>query len=763
MILKRHRYGTEYSAYTSFLDKVFAAKGIEESERGAYLHPSFRPAKSLTDFRGLVEAAELVKKLMAEKKRILLFSDYDCDGTLAASIMMRAFRKFSYEDVDYRMPSRFGEGYGLSLNAVKEIKEAGYDAIITLDLGIRDLRAVELAKELGLTVLVTDHHNVGEELPLADVVLNPKLSDEKTGFYMLCGAGVALYLAAAMLDDEDMDDLLQLAAIATVADLVPLTLDNRAIVKKGLELIKAGPICGIKALIAVSSISLGDFEEEDIAFRLAPRINAAGRMSTADSVVELMLTEDEERAGELAEELDRFNVMRKEVEADIIEEARELIESKGNKDGSPVNVVWGEDWHQGVIGIVASKLVEAYMKPAIVMSLKDSVFKASTRSVKSYSIYSAVQAAESALIKFGGHEMACGFSLEEDRLDDFLALLGAYVEEHVPNFEEAASLDVSAELPVSLLTHESLDLLKLMKPFGLGNESPFFSTKDFRILSSYYVGRDKATLKLKLIKDGRQLDAVLFKAPSDAGLSQGYRADVVYAMKENNFRDVRSLDLVIEDMRIYDPARGELQKLAFCLYALKLNRRIMAEGGDFTLISRRSASEDVIWETLNKGKRIGVNSFEALLELYYLLYDKGLSYEEIAKGEGPAANIVILPTKDDSCSYHFRKGFYGTEDRERKACYQKLILDDMHFDRELFAKTYTDLKREGSLNLMDYLMKSDRLMGRIMALEFFKEAGFISVEEGSCSFSTEEHSKTDFKLSKVNQAYRSFILSELAS
>lgn len=761
MILKRHRYLTDYIPDTTFQDKVLASKGISQAKKGAYLHPSFRPAKSLTDFRGLAEAAALIRSLMAENKSIMVFSDYDCDGTLASSIMMRAFRKLGYTHVDYSMPSRFGEGYGLGLKAVQDIKDRGFDAILTFDLGIKDLKSVALAKDLGLTVIVTDHHNVGEELPEADVILNPKLSEEDQGFYMLCGAGVALYLASYLLDDEDVDDLIELAAIATVADLVPLLDDNRAIVKKGIELIKEEPVLGIKALLDVSSTALLGFDEEDMAFRLGPRINAAGRMNTAESVVKLMLTEDEEEARELAALLEGYNSQRKEVEADIIEEARAFID-KGENQLREVHVVWGKNWHQGVMGIVASKLVETYMKPTIVMSLSNGVFKASSRSVKSYSIYEALKSTERALMKFGGHDMACGFSLEEGKLDDFLGLLDSYVSEHKPDPAEASAIDISAELPVYMLNFDSLANLEQMKPFGLANESPLFSTKDLRILNSYYVGRDGSTLKLKLLKDGRQLDAIYFKAPENSELSQGFRVDLVYAMKENNFRDVRSLDLVLEDMRIYDPKQGEIQKYAFCLYALRLNERIMAEGGDFTLVSKRSGSEALVWDSFKKNKKVGVNSYEALLELLFSLYDRGLSYEEVIRGDFIASNIVILPTGEEGCSYHFKKGFYGTDDKERKALYRKLIVDDMHFDRALFAGVYNDLKREGSIDKLTYLMSGDRVMTKLMALEFFLEAGFITEREGRCYFSYAEHKKTDFKLSRVNQAYRSFILSELA-
>lgn len=759
MKLKRYRYLCETDEDMSFLDRLLASKGMTVHEAGAYLRPSFRSAKKLEDFVGLVEAADFVKSLMRENKRIMLFSDYDCDGTLASSIMMRMFRKLGYEHISYMLPSRFDDGYGLNKKAVKLISETGYDAIITLDLGIRDVEAIAYAKSLGLKILLTDHHNIGDELPDADVILNPKLSDSSSLFYMLCGAGVAFYLADFILDDENMDDLFQLAAIATVADIVDLMGDNRAIVKEGIESIRNHAICGVKALIDVSSIDISRFNEEDISFQLAPRINAAGRMKTAEIVIELMLEEDEDRAQALAFELDAINRERKEIESSILEEAVSILSEDEPANNGAVNVVWGDNWHEGVIGIVASKLVDRYMKPAIVMSRSNRVFKASTRSVKSYSIYSAIKAAEAALMKFGGHEMACGFSLHEDKLEYFLDLLGGFVENNLPDDVEANSIDISAELPVSMMTHQSLGELNLLRPFGMGNRAPTFITRNFKLISAYLVGRDYSCLKLKLVKDGRTMDGILFNAPKEAACNKPFRADVVYTLKENIFRDVSSVELMVSDMRIYSVNMGDIQKLAFCYYCLRLNERIIKEQGDVTLVSRKSLTDATLCSHLDKGGKVGVNSYEALLEIMYMLFDRGMAYEELLKGEF-LNTVVILPEKDAGCTHHFRKGFYGTDDKERMSLYRSMLFDEMHFDRQYFAKVYNDIRELGRFNILDYLMNSDRVMQTVLALEFFREAGFVSVEGARINYINGLHNKTDYRKSKVNEAYRTFVLTD---
>ncbi len=523
------------------------------------------------------EACDRILAALDKNEKITVYGDYDVDGVTSTSLLCLYLGSLG-ASVDFYIPNRIGEGYGVSCEAIKKLTEDGTTLIITVDTGITATAEVEYARGLGCDVIVTDHHECHEALPKALAVVNPKRPDSRYPFKEMAGVGVAFKLATALEFSRreglglSTDGLLQdicsryidLAALGTIADVMPLSDENRLIVSMGLKLMESSPRHGIRALIEASdggkSRANRKITSSLVGFTLAPRINAAGRITTADRAVRLFLTSSEQEAASIAEELCETNRRRQAEENKIISQIDELIASNPGIVKDPVIVLSDNDWHHGVIGIVASRITEKYGKPSILISFEGDVGKGSGRSIEGLNLVGALSSCSELLVKFGGHELAAGLTVNRENLPALKAGLCEYAEKHIDVSAARASLDIDFELypsEVSLALASELDLLE---PYGVSNPVPVFLMRELEISGLSSIGQGKHT-KLTLSGQGKRFTAVYFGiSPERLGCGDGDTVDAVFNISINEFMGHRTEQLIIRDMRFSD----ELEALCKC-------------------------------------------------------------------------------------------------------------------------------------------------------------------------------------------------------
>ncbi len=499
------------------------------------------------------KACERISSAIENGEKITVFGDYDADGVTSTALLYSYLLK-SGASVDYYIPDRTGEGYGMNLSAVDALKERGTSLIITVDNGISALEEIDHANALGIDVVVTDHHRVGDVLPNAVAVVDPHREDSYCEFTEWAGVGVAFKLICA-LDGSEGYSLLEeygdIVALGTVADIVSLKSENRIIVRSGLAFmrgaVETGTLrLGLSALLDVSGSS-GALDASALAFRLAPRINAAGRMGSAERALKLLLTDNEDEAKALAGEISEANAQRQAVESDITKEAIEIIEKNPQIKYRKVIVVDGKDWHQGVIGIVASRLVEKYGKPCIVVSESDGIGKGSGRSLGEFSLYDALSYCESCLVQFGGHILAAGLTVEKDNIDIFRDKINEYAQtQKTP----VAELTIDCKLNPASLSTELLSSISLLEPYGADNPSPLFGLYNMEIGSLQPVGNGKH-LRLSIKKNGYSLNAIMFsKTIEEFPFSDGDKVDLAVKLTENDYMGKVKVNIQVKEIKL---------------------------------------------------------------------------------------------------------------------------------------------------------------------------------------------------------------------
>jgi single-stranded-DNA-specific exonuclease len=446
------------------------------------------------------------------REKILVFGDYDVDGTNSAAMLYMFFRELGAETI-FHIPDRIKEGYGISATGINRGKEFGATLLISVDCGITAIEQVEYARSLGIDVIICDHHEPGERIPNAHAVLDPLKSTCSYPFKYLCGCGVGFKLVqgvARRRGDEAMAfKYIDFTTLATTADIVPLVGENRILTKLGLQKINTDPRPGMRALIESSGTSLGKITTGQIVFVLAPRINAVGRMGDATRAVSLLTSEDAETATELAQVLEEENRNRRKVDEDTFLKAQELVESVLDVDTDPAIVLHHENWHPGVVGIVASRLVEKYYRPTIMMTTVDGIAKGSARSIAGFDIHQALKRVEDKLIQFGGHKYAAGVTVALDRLDEFRDAFNLIVEELMPNEIRTPEIRIDTELSLGELTPRFIRILKEFAPFGPGNMRPVFLARSVEVVGApRIVGKDH--LRLRVRQQHNVLDAIGF-------------------------------------------------------------------------------------------------------------------------------------------------------------------------------------------------------------------------------------------------------------
>ncbi len=567
--------------------------------RDAFLSPSLDRVPDPLRIDGMPGAVDAVARALARRDRILVHGDYDADGVTATALLV-AFLRSAGADVAYHIPDRLGEGYGLSERSVEVARTLGARLVVTVDCGVSALDEIAALKAAGIAVVVTDHHVCKERLPEADAVVDPKWPQASYGFDGLSGAGLALRLTQALSARLGLGDLwrdgLDLAAIGTVADVVPLLGENRVWASLGLARLNRAPRPGIAALLRASATKAGaPVDEVTIGFRIGPRLNAAGRMGDASRAVELLLATDPADAERLAAGLERENARRQAVETRIFDEAaaqaRDFLAARAAAAAAPLPplaplVVAGADWHPGVVGIVASRLVEAFARPAIVFAAENGQLRGSGRTAGDFDLLAAIASASAETLRFGGHRKAAGVVVAPDRLDAFRAALEAFAAS-LPSAADGGAagsdtppLEADAVLSASALTLANAVALQALAPYGEGNPRPLFAVRRVRIAGQRAMGADGRHRRYSCVaEDGTALpDGVAFGAVSRPGsFATGDAVDLLFHLDVNDFNGTRSAQLSLRALRPSPPWRVRASAFG-AVYRLLRDPRFAAEG-----------------------------------------------------------------------------------------------------------------------------------------------------------------------------------------
>ena len=543
---------------SDFTARLMASRGITDPDAAKeYL---FGRAELLHDpflLPDMEKAVERIQKALADNEKILIYGDYDVDGVTSVSLLLLYLREHG-GNVDYYIPERIREGYGLNKAAIERFAAGGVNLIITVDSGITASDEVAFAAEYGIDVVVTDHHECREELPKAVAVVNPHRSDSVYPFAELAGVGVVFKLVCALEGNKNIARICSkyadIASLGTVADVMPIVGENRVIVKLGLERLEKTSNEGLYALIHAAfsekrSAKNRKLNTASIGFGLAPRINAAGRIGDVNRAVKLLITENKQEATNIADYLCSVNRERQLIENQIFEQAVEKLESTKEYENDKVIVLTSDHWHLGVIGIVASKLTDRYGLPSILISFDGDVGKGSGRSVKGFNINEAISRCKEYLIKYGGHELAAGLTVARDQVDAFREKINAYAAETFDFDHISTELHADMELQAEEFSLENALELTKLEPFGLHNEEPLFYMADVSIREIISIGEGKH-IKLILEKDGVIITAVYFGMPKEEfPFFEGIHADFLFNMGYNDFRGCRTVQMFVRDVR----------------------------------------------------------------------------------------------------------------------------------------------------------------------------------------------------------------------
>lgn len=533
--------------FGELLGGVMLSRGITTLDRAR----EFFGCSSLSDpllMKDMESTVDVIRQALDEGKKITVYGDYDCDG-VTSTAMLYGYLDAMGAEVEYYIPDR-SEGYGMNIPALEKILDQGTELIITVDNGVSAVEEAEYIRQRGAQLVITDHHQPPQELPVCEACVNPHRQDDNSPFKELCGAGVVLKLLCALEEDEEfvMEQYAELAAVGTIGDVMPLVGENRYIVRRGIEDIRASQNIGIDRLLRTAGVSPESVDATTVAFSICPRINAAGRIAAADKAVQLLMADSPEQAGLLSEELNLMNENRRAEEARIMEDVSRQLESDPSILRERVLVVSGEGWHHGVIGIVAARLLEKYGKPVLMISVENGEARGSARGIDGFSIYKLLDRCSRVLTKFGGHPKAGGFSLPAYRVEDFRQMVYAFCRECYPKMPEYT---VSADMEITgdRLTEEALNSLSQLEPCGEGNQRPVFLLRNCTVESKRAL-KDGRYTSFELRSGGVKLKALCFGIPfAKFHPEQGSMVDIIAAAELNEFRGVKSVTLKVQEIR----------------------------------------------------------------------------------------------------------------------------------------------------------------------------------------------------------------------
>jgi len=494
------------------------------------------------------KAVSRIKKSISKKEKILIFSDYDVDGITSCAVLEKVLKDLGAEVVHY-IPHRVKEGYGLSQNAVTICRKQNAKLLIALDCGIKSFKEVESLNKHNIDVIIVDHHKPDEGgIPKAFAVVNPKQDDCPYEFKFLAAVGLVYKLVCA-LDEDNKDKYLDLICLGTLADVMPLVDENRIIVKIGLESINNTSNLGIKALIEASGLKDKEINPGRVGFILAPRINASGRVDTAETSLNLLLSNNPQEAKELASHLNVHNRTRQKIEEGVFKEALDLVEKMHFKDNHVI-VLAKQDWHVGVLGIVASKIADRFFRPTIIISLKDGLGKGSGRSIQGFHLFDAMLGCKKHLKYFGGHSHAVGLTIEKDKVADFTSDLNQIAKQKIELDILRPTLEIDAQIPLEFLNHELIEQIQNLSPFGIGNPRPVFCSHNLTVKSNAAI-LARETIKFWVTDGERTYEAIGFGLRDFAAyITPSRRVDLAYSLSLDNWQDKNSILLEVKDLRI---------------------------------------------------------------------------------------------------------------------------------------------------------------------------------------------------------------------
>lgn len=539
------------------LGKLLYERGIRtEQEARHFFRPQLTELHDPFLMDGMQTAVDRLNEAMGRKERILVYGDYDVDGCTAVALVYKFLQQF-YSNIDFYIPDRYEEGYGISKKGVDFAAQTGVGLIIVLDCGIKAVEEIAYAKSRGIDFIICDHHVPDPELPCAVAILNPKQKDNHYPDVNLSGCGVGFKFMQAFAESNGIEfnqltSLLDLCAVSIASDIVPVMGENRILAYHGLRCLNSNPSIGLQAIIEVCGLADRELTMNDIIFKIGPRINASGRMQNGREAVELLVEKDFQAALERAGRINLYNEARKDLDKQMTEEAVEQVRDLPNIDQRRSIVIYNEAWHKGVIGIVASRLTEQYYRPAVVLTRSEGMATGSARSVSGFDVYKAVQSCEDLLENFGGHTYAAGLTMPVEHVEEFSRRFEAYVAEHILDEQTEASLDIDAIMDFKDVTFRFYQQLRKFAPFGPCNPKPIFCTKHvYDYGTSKVVGRGQEHIKLELVdnKSNNVMNGIAFGQSSQARYIKTKRAfDICYTIEENTHKR-GEVQLQIDDIR----------------------------------------------------------------------------------------------------------------------------------------------------------------------------------------------------------------------
>lgn len=506
-------------------------------------------------------AVERLNNAMGKKERILIYGDYDVDGTTSVALVYKFLQQY-YSNIDYYIPDRYEEGYGISYKGIDYAVESGVGLIIVLDCGIKAIDEITYAKERGIDFIICDHHVPDDTLPPAVAILNPKRTDNTYPYQHLSGCGVGFKFMQAFalsngIDFHHLIPLLDLVAVSVASDIVPIMDENRILTYHGLKQLNSNPSIGLKAIIDICGLSEKDITVSDIVFKIGPRINASGRIQNGKEAVDLLTEKDYSLALEKANQINQYNETRKDLDKQMTEEANQIVNGLSGLADRRSIVLYNESWHKGVIGIVASRLTELYYRPAIVLTRAGDMATGSARSVMGFDVYKAIENCRDLLENFGGHTYAAGLSMKVEYIDEFTRRFENYVTENILPEQTSAVIEIDAMIDFRDITSKFYADLKRFNPFGPDNKKPIFCTKQvYDYGTSKVVGRDQEHIKLELVdnKSNNVMNGIAFGQSSHVRYIKTKRSfDICYSIEENTHKR-GEVQLQIEDIKATDPS-----------------------------------------------------------------------------------------------------------------------------------------------------------------------------------------------------------------
>ncbi len=542
--------------------RLLVQRGIKTfNEARSFFRPRLSDLHDPFLMKDMEKAVERLDKAIANKEKVMVYGDYDVDGTTSVA-MMYTFLESRIENIEYYIPDRYSEGYGISPKSIDYAEENGFSLIIVLDCGIKAVEKIANAKERGLDFIICDHHNPDESVPPAVAVLDPKQPDCKYPYKELSGCGVGFKLLQAYcqkndIDPEEIYDLLDLLVVSIASDIVPLTGENRVLAYYGLKKLNSNPGIGLQTIINFAGLNGSEITVSDIVFKIGPRLNASGRIEHGKKSVQILVANDEDKSDLLGEEIDSFNEIRKTLDRDITQDALDMIANSEELKDMNSTVLYNRDWHKGVVGIVASRVTEQFYRPTIILTESNGLATGSARSVRDFDLYEAIGQCSDLLESYGGHMYAAGLTMKIENIPEFRQRFEEIVTNQITDMQQVQTIEVDAKITLSEITPRFFRILKQFAPFGPHNMTPVFVTEDvFDAGTSRLVGKNSEHLKLDLVEpdvNSGIFPGIAFNQSDKFPLiTSGLPFDVCYSITENEYRGKTNLQLFIRDIKKRD-------------------------------------------------------------------------------------------------------------------------------------------------------------------------------------------------------------------